>query len=205
MSDEVLQASFYKHPVHLVAKSEEEGRPVYELRDYVRIEIPGRRDLMVEAPANDDHKRRFPIQWAQYVNSVDGRPDGKVEAGTLLREWTLLTSAQVKELEHFRFFTVEQIAEASDFNIQHIGMAAGMSPIALRDKARAFLQMARDGAVVMQQAGELAQERARTKAMEEGMREMQAQMEEMRKSLEGQEPKRGRKPKEDATEEAAGA
>ena len=41
-----------------------------------------------------------------------------------------------------KFHTVESIAGASDQQLQRMGMAAGMSPYAFRDKAKAFLNLA---------------------------------------------------------------
>jgi Skp family chaperone for outer membrane proteins len=41
-----------------------------------------------------------------------------------------------------KFHTVESIAHASDQQLQRMGMAAGMSPYAFRDKAKAFLNLA---------------------------------------------------------------
>jgi Skp family chaperone for outer membrane proteins len=45
-----------------------------------------------------------------------------------------------------KFFTVEAIASASDQQLQRMGMAAGMSPYAFRDKAKAFLNLATSSA-----------------------------------------------------------
>jgi hypothetical protein len=55
-----------------------------------------------------------------------------------------------------KFFTVESVANASDLNINALGMMAGMAPHILRDKARAFLQAAKDTALPQHQAEELA-------------------------------------------------
>jgi Skp family chaperone for outer membrane proteins len=41
-----------------------------------------------------------------------------------------------------KFYTVEAVASASDQQLQRMGMAAGMSPYAFRDKAKAFLSLA---------------------------------------------------------------
>jgi hypothetical protein len=101
---------------------------------------------------NDDHKKRFPIAWATFQNDKSAQ----VEAhGTLLKDWSLLTAAQASELKHFKFYTVEQIAAASDQQIQGIGMVVGMSGFSFRDKAIAFLAQAKDSSVVMHQADEL--------------------------------------------------
>jgi Skp family chaperone for outer membrane proteins len=45
-----------------------------------------------------------------------------------------------------KFYTVEAVANASDQQLQRIGMAAGMSPYAFRDKAKSFLNLASSSA-----------------------------------------------------------
>lgn len=188
--DAVLAVRFYSKEYELTYQTGLEGRPIYEMRDYVRIEVPGNQLSIIDTLANEDHKRRFPIQWAQYQNSKGNGQE--VVQGTLMRDWSILNAAQVKELEHYRFYTVEQVANASDLQLQTIGMVAGMSPVAFRDKARAYLSNAKGTAVVMQQAEELARRDAQIQAQNDRMREMAEQMEEMRKMIEGQvEAKKG--------------
>jgi hypothetical protein len=190
MSDQIFNVRFYKREVELPFKSGEEGRPIYEMRDFVRIEIPGRSDLIIDTQANEDHKRRFPVQWADFKNRVN--EEGATEfVGTKLADWSILNQAQVRELEHFRFYTVEQVAEASDGQLSSIAMVAGMSPVAFRDKARAYLSNAKDTAVVMQQAEQIAKERAEKDALRQQMAEMARQMEDMRNAIEGRDAKRG--------------
>lgn len=189
-SDAVFAVRFYQAPYHMTFRSQQEGRPIYEMRDHVRIEIPGNQLSIIDTLANDDHKAKFPLQWAHYQNSQTGRDDASLQ-GTLLREWPLLTAAQAKELEHWRFYTVEQVANASDLQLQSVGMLAGMSPLSFRDKARAFLASAKDSAAVQQQADELAQSRAREKALQESMGELMRKVEELSKQVEGQEVRRG--------------
>lgn len=180
-----LAVKFYSKPVENAYKSQLEGRPISEMRDFVRIEIPGNQLSVIDTFANDDHKQRFPIQWARYMNE---KTEGDVQ-GTLLRDWPILTASQVQELKHFKFYTVEQIAQASDQQIGSIGMMVGMAPHAFREKARAFLSSAKDSAVVQAQADEL-------RKRDEEIAAMKAQIEAMTRDM----TKRGRKPKEETTE-----
>jgi hypothetical protein len=163
-----------------------EGRPIKYMADFIRIEIPGDMTSIIDTFVNDDHKKRFPIQWAHYQNDKQSQVDAH---GTLLKDWSLLTSAQASELKHFKFYTVEQIAEASDQQIQGIGMIVGMSGFAFRDRAKAFLAAAKDSSVVMQQADEL---RKRDSEIEELKRQV-AQLAQMA------ERKPGRPRKEEVT------
>jgi hypothetical protein len=50
---------------------------------------------------------------------------------------------------------VDSIANASDQQLQRMGMAAGMSPYAFRDKAKSFLNLAANSAQTDQRAQEI--------------------------------------------------
>jgi hypothetical protein len=149
--DSRLNVKFYQRAISNEFKSILEGRPIMEMADFVIIEVPGDNLTVIDTFAVDEHKKRFPVQWARYQNE---KTDGDVE-GTLLHDWPILNSAVAAELKHFRFYTVEQIAAASDAQLNTLGMAAGMSPLSLRDKAKAFLSSAKGSALVQQQADEL--------------------------------------------------
>ena len=149
--DSRLNVKFYQRAIQNNFKTSLEGRPIMEMRDFILIEVPGNQTLSIDTFASDEDKKRFPIEWARYQNE---KTDGDIE-GTLLHDWPVLNAATAAELKHFKFYTVEQIASASDAQLNTIGMAAGMSPFALRDKAKAFLASAKDTALVQQQADEL--------------------------------------------------
>lgn len=149
--DSRLNVKFYQRAIQNNFKTALEGRPIMEMADFILIEVPGNQTLTIDTFASDSDKDRFPVQWARYQNE---KTDGDIE-GTLLSDWPVLNTAVAAELKHFKFYTVEQIAQASDAQLGTLGMAAGMSPLTLRDKAKAFLSSAKDTALVQQQADEL--------------------------------------------------
>jgi hypothetical protein len=61
---------FFDHAVFSKDLTEKSGRPRYIEKAYIR-KIPSAPDLIVrdvfDAPANDEHKRQFPEQWAAYL------------------------------------------------------------------------------------------------------------------------------------------
>ena len=122
--------------------------------------------MEVDTPARDDHQKRFPQQWQHFVNRTQG--DAR-EVGTPVAEWPILTRSQAEEFRALKFFTVESIAHASDLNINAMGMIGGMSPYALRERARAFLQAAKDSALPQHQAEELAKRDAEISMLKEQM------------------------------------
>lgn len=169
--DSRLNVKFYQKAIQNNFKTNLEGRPIMEMRDFILIEVPGNQTLTIDTFAADEDKKRFPIQWARYQNE---KTEGEIE-GTLLNDWPVLNSAIAAELKHFKFYTVEQIAEASDAQLNTLGMAAGMAPFTLRDKAKAFLSSAKDTALVQQQADELSKRDAIIARMEAQIAELASQ------------------------------
>ena len=143
-ADSRLQVRFYKRPVHQEQESLEAGRPIYKEFDFVHICVAGDSLTEIDTYALANHKTRFPIQWANYMNR-QGADDQEV-VGTPVSEWPLVSKSQAEELRAMKFHTVEAIAGASDQQLQRMGMAAGMSPYAFRDKAKAFLNLATNAA-----------------------------------------------------------
>lgn len=139
-ADSRLQVRFYKRPVHQEQESMDAGRPIYKEFDFVHISVAGDTLTEIDTFALNNHKQRFPIQWANYMNR-QGANDEEV-VGTPVAEWPLVSKSQAEELRAIKFHTVESIANASDQQLQRMGMAAGMSPYAFRDKAKAFLNLA---------------------------------------------------------------
>ena len=186
-ADARLAVKFYENTIQNDFLSKKEGRPIFETRDYIRIEVPGDMNTIIDAPVNQGHIDRFPIHWARYQNDKQAAGSADFQ-GTLLKDWSLLSAAQAAELRHFKFYTVEQIASASDEQIGRVGMAAGLAPFSLREKAKAYLAHAKDSSVVQAQAEEL-------RKRDEEIAAMKRQLEELARQVEA--PKRGRPPKEE--------
>lgn len=192
-SDARLAVRFYQKEVINNFKTQMEGRPIYDMRDFVTIEVPGDRNTIIDTFVNEEHKRRFPMHWAQYQNALRENGDMGDVQGTLLKDWSLLNPAQALELKHFKFYTVEQVASASDEQITRLGMVAGISPYSLRDKAKAYLAHAKDSALVQAQADEL-------RKRDDEIAAMKRQIEELSRQNAEDSPKRGRPPKEQPKE-----
>jgi hypothetical protein len=156
--DAGLAVMFYPKAVQNNFLSEKEGRPIFDDVDFVKIKPPGDPTLEIDRPAREDDKKRFPQHWAHYKNKREG--DQRLVGKTPLSAWPLLTPAQGENLRALKFIAVEDIANASDLQLQSLGMAAGMSPHALREHAQRFLNVA--SAVSKESAAE-----ARVKELEE--------------------------------------
>jgi hypothetical protein len=143
-ADSRLQVRFYKRAVQQEQETLQAGRPIYKEFDFVHICVAGDSLTEIDTYVTEQHKHRFAIQWAQYQNRV-GADDTQI-VGTPVGEWPLVSKSQAEELRAMKFHTVEAIAGASDQQLQRLGMAAGMSPYAFRDKAKAFLNLATNAA-----------------------------------------------------------
>lgn len=177
--DARLHVTFFVKPFKNDWKSAQEGRPIFEEVTMIRIVTPGDSTNIIETPAREDHKQRFPKHWA-YFERTHGQ---NLQTGTPLAQWPILGPAQVEMLKAMRFMTVEQIASASDDQIQKVGMGGGMAPFALRDKAKRFLMVAHDSSAVDKTAQELEALRQESAQKDETLKTMQAQMQAMQEQL----------------------
>ena len=197
--DSALFVQFYTKPVQNNFLTLKEGRPIFEDRLMIHIEIPGNRNSIIDTFATEGHKRRFYRQWAYYqAKHAADAP----EMGTPLSQWAFLAPARVEELKALGFRSVEQVAAASDQNIKNIGMAAGIDAFAFRERAKRYLQAAAGDAAVQNTAAEneklLAALEAEKKAREDAEAAHKQEMAELRALISqatAQSARRGRPPK----------
>lgn len=202
-ADSRLAVRFYVKPVPNNFETQAQGRPIFTDVDFVEIFVPGDNNTVIDQPVREDHKKRFPLQWAHFMNKHANDPR---EIGTPLSAWPQVTASQVEEFRALKFFTVDSIANASDQNIQRVGMLAGMSPYAFREKAQQFLKIA-SGVAVANDAEKHAKEAEAknaelTRQLAENNAKLQLMQEQMAQLLESsaKPAKRGPKPKEKAEE-----
>ena len=207
-ADSRLQVRFYKRAVQQEQETLEAGRPIFKEFDFVHICVAGETLTEIDTYATPSHRQRFPQQWALYMNRV-GADDPQV-IGTPLHEWALVSKSQAEELRAMKFHTVEAIANASDQQLQRMGMAAGMSPYSFRDKAKAFLAAANNTADATKREEELNSLREQLAKKDEETAKMKAEteaklaqmQEQMAAILAAVGEKKPRKRKTEATEEA---
>lgn len=117
--DDQLMVGFYRRSVLNKAKSQAQGTPVHEGRDYVKIQHPGETLNVVDREVTPQDMQRWPQKWQQYQQNVQQTPDGipisllfpaKPEIETTLRGYNI--------------HTVEQLANLSAHGISTIGMGA---------------------------------------------------------------------------------
>jgi hypothetical protein len=172
--DSLLSVEFYWHEPEDPNKSMEMGKLVKGPKiPYVRIQNPGDKTSIIETPVTNVHKHRWPEHWLRWQVQEGMINNGADVPGWKLEEWTYLNAEQVRELRYLRFSVVEQIAGASDDQIQRIGMGG----LALREEARRALK-ARLGAEVREELqkkdAEIAALRAADAAKEERLARLEA-------------------------------
>ena len=134
-TDEKLFVRFFSKPELNGFKSREAGTPIYDNVDYVSIQQPGERDVAVRA-ATQEHRFRFPRQWAAYQAGQEQRPEG-----TLVEILFPTNPGVVETLKFLKIFTVQQLAAASDTVIQNLGLGGSQ----WREMAKGFLDKADNG------------------------------------------------------------
>ncbi len=166
--DAALVVKFYSRAVHQPFKSIEANRPIYNDVDYVMIFTPGNQLNIIDTPVTAEHRARFAQQWALYQA---GKGDG-MESGTPLSQWPFLSASQAEEFKAMKFFTVEQLANASDMQLQTLGMVGGMNPVSIRARAQAFLGAAIASAPAEKDAQEKAELKAQVDALQKQVQAM---------------------------------
>jgi hypothetical protein len=154
--------------VEFKAESEKEGRPVFKEIPFVRIIIPGDRNNVLECKATEHYMKQYPRAWAAFQA---GQKESVV--GTPLENWPQITRSQVKEAKYFEVHTVEQLAELNDVHCQRLGM--GWSE--LRNKAKAYLNLASETAKETAQAAENSRLRDEIAALKDQFAQMASQAE----------------------------
>lgn len=112
MSYAHLAAEFYDHPEQNIARSVQEGRPVYDPVIQVKLKVKGNKDYFSRKVTDENREElmaAFPEAWARYKNGGGG---GSV-SGTVLTALGL-DVAKTKELHAVGIMTIEDLANIND-------------------------------------------------------------------------------------------
>lgn len=168
--DASMLCIFYKRAVHNEVRSAQEGRPIFVDMDYVRIQQPGETTQVVDRPAQQSDKQRWPQQWAAYAAGKD-----QVAEGTPLGLLFPRHPSAVAMLQAIGIMTVEHLANASATAIQAIGMH-GQDYV---NYAQKYLHGAANGAHFHQLQHELEQQKRNNDRLTKQLDEMSHQMAQM--------------------------
>lgn len=174
---------FFSEMRHHPGESLKAGNPISVKREFIEIITPGALDPILTRPVLPTDREQYPVEYARYQN---GEKEEAEIVGWRLEDWPKLTRDQVDHLRSQRFFTVEQLAEASDAHLQRL-----MGGHQLRLSAQTALKARQDTAL----ADRLATEKAQ---LESELRQMREQIKALQDASEKRGPGRPRKLEEAA-------
>jgi hypothetical protein len=165
---------FFTEPKELPGKSLEAGRPIYEERHFVGITNPGSRDEFIVQADVKAAQDEF-VAWAfkKWLSTQE-----QVVDGTPLETVPFLNKAQVMELRALNIHTLESLATLPDTAKQRF-----MGSIELSKKAKAYLDSAKDTALVTKLQSELDKRDRDMDAMKKQMAEANARFEALSKKV----------------------
>lgn len=165
--DNKLYVVFFTKPVHQGGQSEIEGRPIFKDVPYIRIHVPGDKTTVIEEPVNEEYKVRFSARWEKFEKGLTQSPEG-----TPVEEWPQITRAQAQEFKALNIFTVEQLANIGDAQVQKF-----MGGSEMRRKAQTFLKVSADTAEAQRLATANAELNERLAKQDDDIKRLSAQIE----------------------------
>lgn len=139
--DNGLYVEFYHEAVLNEERSKDEGRPIYEEKEYISIHIIGDTKTVRKRPVKHDWSgntppdiQRWPHQYEAFKNQ-----EKHVSEGTPITEWPVITKSDAMSFKAMNIHTVEQLAGLQENNLNWLGARA------MRDKAAAWIAQAKDG------------------------------------------------------------
>lgn len=140
-----LHVEFFVEATENKRKSREQGRPIFEDAEFVRIKIAGDPKNTLVAPAHSSNGRdretgeevtyaqRFPEHYRYFKDNLGVRVDGLP-----IEEMPWLTASKRAELKALNIHTVEALASLDGALLQRIGIGARE----LKNQAMAWLDKA---------------------------------------------------------------
>jgi hypothetical protein len=148
-----------------------EGRPIYDEVEFIRIQMPGDKNDIIDRPVTEFDKQRFAREYQGWKAGAK-----QADSGTPLESWPSITRGQVEELAYFGVKTVEQLAGMADAHA-HKFMAFN----SLRQKARDFIEAAKGNSISTSLRVENDELRNKMATLESAMKEQAKLLEEIRK------------------------
>lgn len=163
-----VQPVFFVEPVYDAQASEREGVPRYREEERVRIIVAGDQFNQAVHPVDAGIKERFPEHYARWKAMKEERHID----GTPLKQWPLLSPVQIAEFEAANILSVEMLAELADTHVAKI-----FDGRQWREKAKAWLAQAKDGATATRLAAENQRLKEKLETLEARLNEMAAEPE----------------------------
>jgi hypothetical protein len=147
---------FYHRQLKSDALSAEEKRPVFESVEYIKINVPGDKTMEVDCRVTDNHRQEYEPEYKAFL----AQKDQNAARGTPLDMLGLIPE-RVAEYQYHKVFTIEQLANVSDGNVQSLGMGV----VAERQKARDYLAVMKGDASIQKMRSEVEELKAQLAAV----------------------------------------
>jgi hypothetical protein len=165
-----LHIEFRNVAVENKAKSLKEGRPIYDQQEQIFIRFAGDTKKELVAPAHErcmrDPETGLWVTYAQvYHRHYEAFKTGleAVGEGTPIEELPFVDAARRAELKALHIHTAEALSGLEGVNLSRLGMFGRE----LKEKAKAYIDRARDSALETRLAAENAALTVRIAALEE--------------------------------------
>lgn len=135
-SDKDLVPMFYKGTKHNAYKSQQQGVPIYDQVDMLKVYHPGEPLNVPDRPVVESDKYRFRAQWEAYQRGNDQKVSGTPLSAVFPGQPEI-----IKTLEAIHISTAQQLANLSDTAQQNV-----MFGMNLKEKAQKFLDAHKDSA-----------------------------------------------------------
>ena len=117
-----------------------------KLKDFIEIIAPGDTRSEMRREVQELDKKRWPNAYHEYITG-----EASKEGGYPLNQWAEMDEALIRLYNYQRIYTVEQLAEVADVNLDNLGPGAR----ALRTKAITFVGIMQKTKEPMELAGKL--------------------------------------------------
>ena len=172
-ADNKLYVEFYRKPVLQPGESRAAGRAVFKEIDYIRIHVPGDKASVIERPVTQQDEFRFQDRYNKWKAGQE-----EAVTGTPLSALPGMTPSKVEEYKFFKLVTVEQLAEAND----NLG-SKFMSFQQDKQRAKAFMEVARNNAPIEKMNEELQKRDAEIENLKTMVEALQAQAKPSKRSV----------------------
>ena len=161
---------FYMRSVEDVERSNKTGKRIFKEVPFLKIIIPGDRDIVDRRVLGPD-KDRFPQHWAAFK----AKREMPTPEGFPIEQWAGCTRAEHDTLEASNITTLEQLAEVSDENLKTIGHEY----VSLKYKASKFLESIEDQESINKVVSELDRLKKKYKSLKDSHEELKAKSDEV--------------------------
>lgn len=168
-----LHVEFIVQPVENLIKSREQGRPIFEDKEFCRIRWVGDNKKELVEPAHqqvefDRDQRRYITyaeKFSEHYKMFKAQQDQAALNGTPIAELPFLTESKRAELRALNIHTAENLASLDGANLQRLGMGGRE----LKNQAQAWIDKANGSADFIRLAAD-------NEALKTQLADMQAQI-----------------------------